>query len=109
MTGDADRLVCTACGREAPIEQVPSTCPACDGILDVVIASPGNQVELAAMAAAVVAQTPAPSTLELLTGRTVQVRLATEQLYQLDGDVEGTTTQLDFQILPGALHLRLPA
>ena len=74
----------------------------------VAVATPANQVELSALAAAVVAQAPTPSTLELLTGRTVQVRLATEQLYQLDGDVEGTTTQLDFQVLPGALQLRLP-
>ena len=101
-------MVCNVSDLQPGLTLVPAA-SACDGILDVVIASPGNHVELAAMAAAVVAQTPAPSTLELLTGRNVQVRLATEQLYQLDGDVEGTTTQLDFQILPGALPLRLPA
>lgn len=32
-----DRLVCTACGREVTIDTVPSTCPACDGILDLTI------------------------------------------------------------------------
>lgn len=32
-----DRLRCTACGAVTPIALVPSTCPACDGILDLVL------------------------------------------------------------------------
>ncbi|WP_170134985.1 threonine synthase [Acuticoccus kandeliae] len=32
--GTPDRMVCTACGATTPIERVPSTCPECDGILD---------------------------------------------------------------------------
>lgn len=101
-------MVCNVSDLQPGLTLAPAA-SACDGILDILVATPANQVELAALAAAVVAQAPTPSTLELLTGRTVQVRLATEQLYQLDGDVEGTTNQLDFQVLPGALHLRLPA
>lgn len=32
-----DRLICTACAREAAIATVPSTCPVCDGILELLI------------------------------------------------------------------------
>lgn len=38
-TTNADRLVCMQCGAVTPIETVPSTCPACDGILDVELGS----------------------------------------------------------------------
>ena len=34
MSEDRDRLVCTQCRAVTPIDAVPSTCPACDGILD---------------------------------------------------------------------------
>ena len=36
---DEDRLRCTACGEITPISLVPSTCPACDGILDLELAA----------------------------------------------------------------------
>ena len=31
-----ERFVCTVCGHGVPIREMPSTCPACDGILDLV-------------------------------------------------------------------------
>lgn len=39
--GDGDRMVCVACEAVVPISGVPSTCPACDGILDLALGAPG--------------------------------------------------------------------
>lgn len=100
-------MVCNVSDLQPGLTIAPAA-SACDGILDILVASPASQVELAALAAAVVAQAPTPPTLELLTGQKVKVLLDTEQLYQLDGDVAGTTGELNFQVLPGTLLLRLP-
>lgn len=37
MTSTTDHLVCTACARDVAIETVPSTCPDCGGILDLLL------------------------------------------------------------------------
>ncbi|MCF3936214.1 threonine synthase [Acuticoccus sp. M5D2P5] len=42
MAGERDHMVCTACGAVTPIESVPSTCPQCDGILDLVLGEARN-------------------------------------------------------------------
>lgn len=81
---------------------------ATDGALDVLIASPRNQLELTQLVSAVVAQRKDPSTLERRTGQRVRIALDEEELFQLDGDVIGHTTELTFQVLPSALQLRVP-
>ncbi len=81
---------------------------ASDGILDVLVASPRNQGELAQMAAAVVAQSDAPDSLVRKTGRTVRIELGEPQMYELDGDVIGETSELCFEVQQGALRLRVP-
>lgn len=42
MTPPGDHLVCTACAAVAPIAAVPSTCPACGGILDLRVQRRGD-------------------------------------------------------------------
>ncbi len=81
---------------------------ASDGVLDVLIASPKNQVELTQMVSAVLAQSKEPSTMDRRTGKRVRIELRDEELYELDGDVIGKTTDLTFEVLPGALQLRIP-
>ncbi len=81
---------------------------ASDGVLDVLIASPKNQVELTQMVSAVLAQSKEPSTMDRRTGERVRIQLHDEELYELDGDVIGKTTDLTFEVLPGALKLRVP-
>ncbi|MGO1489474.1 MAG: diacylglycerol kinase family protein [Arachnia sp.] len=81
---------------------------ASDGVLDVLIASPKNQVELTQMVSAVLAQSREPSTMDRRTGERVRIQLRDEELYELDGDVIGKTTDLTFEVLPGALQLRVP-
>lgn len=100
-------MVCNVSDLQAGLRLAPGA-SAMDGILDVLVASPSGQTELAQLVAAVLSQSATPDTLELRTGRRVRIGLATEQLYQLDGDVEGTAGELDFEVLPGALRLRLP-
>ena len=79
-----------------------------DGVLDVLVASPKSQLELTQMVSAVLAQSKEPSTMDRRTGQRVSIELRNEELYQLDGDVIGETTQLAFKVLPSALKLRLP-
>ena len=79
-----------------------------DGVLDVLIASPSNQLELTQMVSAVLAQSKEPSTMDRRTGRRVHIQLRDEELYELDGDVIGKTTELVFTVLPSALKLRVP-
>ncbi|MCC2594558.1 phosphatase PAP2 family protein [Tessaracoccus sp. OS52] len=100
-------MVCNVSDLQAGLTLMPEA-SANDGILDVLVASPSNRVELTAMASAVLAQTSTPDTLRRETGRTVRIELADEQLYELDGDVIGKASELDFRVLAGALSLRLP-
>ncbi len=79
-----------------------------DGVLDVLIASPKNQVELTQMVSAVLAQSKEPSTMDRRTGKRVHIQLQEEELYELDGDVIGKTTELTFEVLPSALQLKVP-
>ncbi len=81
---------------------------ASDGVLDVLIASPRNQVELTQMVSAVLAQRKEPSTMDRRTGERVRIQLRGEALYELDGDVIGKTTDLEFEVLPQAVRLRVP-
>ncbi|MGV8846457.1 diacylglycerol kinase family protein [Tessaracoccus sp.] len=81
---------------------------ASDGVLDVLIASPKNQVELTQLVSAVLAQGREPATMERRTGTRVHIELDEEELYELDGDVIGKTTELSFTVLPSALRLRVP-
>lgn len=81
---------------------------AVDGILDVLIASPKNQVELTQLVSAVVTQTKEPAFMDRRTGTRVRIELGNEELYQLDGDVIAKTTELAFTVLPAALQLRVP-
>jgi len=41
-----ERFVCTVCGHGVPIREMPSTCPACDGILDLVFEDRAEDREL---------------------------------------------------------------
>ena len=79
-----------------------------DGVLDVLIASPKNQVELTQMVSAVLARSKDPSTIDRRTGTRVHIDLRDEELYELDGDVIGKTTELTFTVMPSALRLRVP-
>ncbi len=81
---------------------------ASDGVLDVLIASPKNQVELTQMVSAVLAQSKEPATMDRRTGERVRIQLRDEELYELDGDVIGKTTDLTFEVLPAALRVKVP-
>ncbi|GAB3813086.1 hypothetical protein GCM10028820_07240 [Tessaracoccus terricola] len=100
-------MVCNVSDLQAGLTLVPEA-SANDGILDVLVASPTTRLELTQMASAVITRTREPESLVRATGRRVRIQLETEQLYQLDGDVIGTASVLDFEVLPGALSLRLP-
>lgn len=82
---------------------------ASDGLLDILIASPKSQVELGQMVSAVLAQSREPSTMDRRTGERVHIQLGDDELYELDGDVIGTTTELSFEVLPAALNIRVPS
>lgn len=81
---------------------------ASDGVLDVLIASPRNQVELTQLVSAVLAQGREPATMDRRTGGRVHIQLGDKELYELDGDVIAETTELTFKVLPSALRLRVP-
>jgi threonine synthase len=38
--GGVESMACIACGQRVPIAEVPSTCPRCDGILDLCLSDP---------------------------------------------------------------------
>lgn len=100
-------MVCNVSDLQAGLTLVPEA-SANDGILDVLVASPADRVELTQMASAVITRTREPESLVRATGGRVLIELDSEQLYELDGDVIGKAERLDFEVLPGALSLRLP-
>lgn len=81
---------------------------ASDGELHVIVASPADPAELAQLISAVLTKGAAPESLVRRPGRRVHVELAEEHPYQLDGDIAGNTTEMAFEIMPGALKLQLP-
>lgn len=100
-------MVCNVSDLQAGLTLMPEA-SAADGKLDVLIASPRDQGQVAALLASVVAGTSEPDYLERFTGERITVELASEQLYEFDGDVIGEAATLHFEVLPGALALRVP-
>lgn len=100
-------MVCNVSDLQAGLTLVPEA-SANDGILDVLVATPKTRMELTQLASAVITGGREPETLTRATARKVIIELDSEQLYELDGDVIGKADRLDFEVLPGALSLRLP-
>src|SRR5690606_18753849 len=100
-------MVCNVSDLQAGLTLMPEA-SASDGILDVLVASPATQAELTQLVSAALTNTGTPDSLVRRTGQRVTTDRGEEQLYQLDGDVEGRTEQLTFTVLPGALKLQLP-
>lgn len=108
FTSDASlAMVCNVSDLQAGLTLIPEA-TADDGLLDVLVASPQSQAELMQLMTAVLARTQTPDTLVHRTGRKVNIEVAEEQLFELDGDVQGMTSELNFEVMPGALRLRLP-
>lgn len=82
---------------------------ATDGLLDVIIASPRNVVDWAAMTAKVLARRgQRVPRVDQVQAKRVRISVAEAVPYELDGDTAGHTTVFDAEVAPGALTLMLP-
>lgn len=81
---------------------------ASDGLMDVMVASPTNQAEIAQMLAAVLARPDEIPHLSRHTAKVVELVFDEPTLFQIDGDVIGETRHLKAEMLHHAIELMLP-
>lgn len=80
-----------------------------DGLLDLLVASPQTWRDKVALTAKVLTrQDRAEKLLDRFTARKVEIEIAEPEAYQLDGDSVGACLRVRFEVIPGALALRLP-
>jgi YegS/Rv2252/BmrU family lipid kinase len=79
-----------------------------DGMLDVVVLTARGLTGWLAAAAAIVLRRPAHDGIYRVQFTELQVTLAKQELWELDGEVMGSTRQLTVAAEPGALLLRMP-
>lgn len=84
---------------------------AADGLLDVYVASPQRLIHwLKMLLRMITRRAQNDDRVDQLKGRTVTISLeGRAEDYQLDGDVIGSCRFLRAEIVPGALHVRVPA
>ncbi|MFP5282464.1 MAG: diacylglycerol/lipid kinase family protein, partial [Actinomycetes bacterium] len=93
---------------QANIPLIPDAQPD-DGVIDLLVASPRRAADWVRLTAQVLARRHRPDEqLDRLAGRRVQVSVEHPDAYQMDGDTVGTCTSMTFEVVPGALTLRVP-
>ena len=80
-----------------------------DGVLDAVVLIAGGLAGWLAVAADILLRRPANGGTHRIRFSELQVTLDTEQPWELDGEVAGSTRQLTVVAQPGALLLRVPS
>ena len=92
----------------ANIQLIPGA-RADDGMLDVLIASPRTLRDWVRLTTRVLARRRQPDDqLDRLTGRRVTITVEERDQVQLDGDTIGECNTLTAEVVPAALHLRVP-
>jgi len=81
---------------------------ASDGKLDVLVASPRHIGDVVEMIGGVLTQAKNEPRIDRFTGRSVRLETVEPALCQIDGDVVGEFRRLDFEVVPGAVHLAQP-
>src|SRR5699024_10786859 len=80
-----------------------------DGLLDLLVASPQTWRDKVALTAKVLTRRDrSAKLLDRFTARSVEIEIAEPEAYQLDGDTVGGCLRVRFEVIPGALSLRLP-
>lgn len=80
-----------------------------DGLLDLLVASPRTWRDKVAVTAQVLARRDRDAKLlDRITARKVTISIEEPEEYQLDGDTGGTCREVTFEVMPGALTIRLP-
>jgi diacylglycerol kinase (ATP) len=78
-------------------------------MLDVLVASPRTLRDWVRLTTRVLARRRQPDDqLDRLTGRRVTITVEERDQVQLDGDTVGECNTLTAEVVPGALHLRVP-
>ncbi len=93
---------------QAGIPLLPDARPD-DGLLDVVVLTPGGLAGWLILAAHVFARRGSSDRVFRLTARKLKVDLGRAQPWQLDGETMGTARELDMTVSPRDLILRCPA
>ncbi|HYI57129.1 MAG TPA: diacylglycerol kinase family protein [Microlunatus sp.] len=102
-------LIANVGGFPPNIELVPGAAFD-DGLLDLMVASPRRLADwLKIIGRMIIRRQRKDDALELRRGKRVEVVLEQRDSYQLDGDVAGEFTRMTAEIVPGALHVVLPA
>jgi len=92
----------------ANIQLIPGA-RADDGMLDVLVASPRTLRDWVRLTARVLARRRQPDDqLDRLTGHRVTITVEERDQVQLDGDTVGECNTLTAEVVPAALHLRVP-
>jgi diacylglycerol kinase (ATP) len=81
-----------------------------DGVLDVVVIAPRNVLDWARVSARVLSRRQRPDfRVERFRARRIRIHADTPQPQQLDGEVIGEGTDMDIEVKPLALLVRVPS
>ncbi len=80
-----------------------------DGLLDVLVATPQNALDMAQMITDVLMEADDGPNIARYTGRRVRVEVEGSAKCQIDGDLVGEVAEVTFEVQPGAVQLVLPA
>lgn len=81
-----------------------------DGVLDLLVASPRTWRDKVSLTAKVLARKDRSNEqLDRITAQKVEITIAEPEDYQLDGDTIGSCRRVVFEVVPGALALRMPS
>lgn len=80
---------------------------ACDGLLDVLIASPLGPLGVARLAWTMLLRTREGRRIRRHQARLVEIELETPRPFQVDGDVLGDLTRVEFEVIPRAVSVML--
>lgn len=93
---------------QANIPLIPDAKPD-DGLLDLLIASPRGPSDWPRLIARVLTRRERGlDELERMTGSKIRIEVAEGEHFELDGDPAGELHTMTAEILPGALHIRVP-
>ena len=93
---------------EANITLLPDAAPD-DGILDLIVLAPRTPLDWPVLAGRILGRRSASGRqADILRGRRVRIAAERPVPFEFDGDYVGERSELDVQVLPGALLLRCP-
>jgi len=93
---------------EANITLLPDAAPD-DGILDVIVLAPRTPLDWPVLAGRILARRSSSGRqADILRGRRVRIAAERAVPFEFDGDYVGERSELDVEVLPGALLLRCP-